>query len=37
MKNAVSKNQIVKLQDAKNQSFTNMPILDHSRGLLDFR
>ena len=36
MKNAVSKNQIVKLQDAKNQSFADTPISAHSRGMLDF-
>ena len=37
IKNEMSKNPRPKLQDAKNQSFTDMPILAHSRGMLDFR
>ena len=33
----MQKNPLLKLQDAKNQSFTDMPISAHSRGMLDFR
>ena len=36
-KNELSKNQLLKLQDAKNQSFADTPISAHSSGMLDFR
>ena len=32
----MSKSQFLKLQDAKNQSFADMYISAHSRGMLDF-
>ena len=35
-KNWVVKNQLLKLQDAKNQSFADTPISAHSSGMLDF-
>ena len=37
IRNEMSKNPRSKLQDVKNQSFTDMPILAHSRGMLEFR